>query len=118
MTNNIADQSDEQIVTLAEPLLQNLLDGANDLNYDKFSRDFSHGMKTVMPHDMFMEKTVGIQHVRGKCISRKALGVLRKNRTALVIWSAQYDKTDDDMLIQLKVVIEDNKLVISSVLIT
>jgi len=118
MPDNINDNSDEQIIALAEPLLQNLLDGANELNYEKFSRDFSHGMKTVIPHDMFMEKTIGIHHVRGKCISRKALGVLRKNKTALILWSAQYDKTSDDMLIQLKLSYENGQLVITGALIT
>lgn len=118
MTQSIVEKTDEQIIALAEPLLQNLLDGANALNYNKFTHDFSHSMKTVMPHDLFMEQTIGLQHVRGKCASRKPLGVLRKNKTALVIWSAQYEKTDDDMLIQLKLVFEKDKLTISSALIT
>jgi len=118
MTKTIVESTDEQIIALAEPLLQNLLDGANALNYEKFTHDFSHSMKTVMPHDLFMEQTIGLQHVRGKCVSRKPLGVLRKNKTALVVWSAQYEKTDDDMLIQLKLVFENDKLVISSALIT
>ncbi|WP_455222248.1 hypothetical protein [Kaarinaea lacus] len=118
MTENIVDRSDKKIIKLAEPMLQNLLDGSNELNYEKFSRDFSHGMKTVMPHEMFMEQSVGIRQVRGKCVSRKALGVLRKNKTALVVWSAQYEKTSDDMLIQLKLSYEDEHLVISDALIT
>ena len=118
MTKPIVGKTDEEIITLSEPLLQNLLDGANALDYEKFTRDFSHGMKTVMPHDLFMEQTIGLQHVRGKCVSRNPLGVLRKNKTALIIWSARYEKTDDDMLIQLKLVYENDKLVISSALIT
>ena len=118
MTEPIVEKTDEEIITLSEPLLQNLLDGANALDYEKFTRDFSHGMKTVMPHDLFMEQTIGLQHVRGKCVSRNPLGVLRKNKTALIIWSARYEKTDDDMLIQLKLVYENDKLVISSALIT
>jgi hypothetical protein len=118
MTQNIVDRSDAEIIELAETLLQGLLDGSDELNYEKFSRDFSHGMKTVMPHDMFMEQSVGIRQVRGKCVSRKPLGVLRKNRTALVVWSAQYEKTSDDMLIQLKLNYEHDRLVISGALIT
>lgn len=118
MTNNIVEQSDDEIIALAEPLLQNLLDGSFELNYEKFSRDFSHGMMTVMPHEMFMEQSVGIRQVRGKCISRKALGVLRKNKTALLVWSAQYEKTSDDMLIQLKLSYENERLAISGALIT
>ena len=118
MTTTIVEKTDEEIIKLAEPLLQNLLDGANALDYEKFTHDFSHGMKTVMPHDLFMEQTIGLQHVRGKCVSRRALGVLRKNKTALILWSAQYEKTDDDMLIQLKLVFENDRLVISSALIT
>lgn len=118
MAKPIVENTDEEIIALAEPLLQNLLDGASALNYEKFTHDFSHSMRTVMPHELFMEQTIGLQHVRGKCISRKPLGVLRKNKTALVIWSSQYEKTEDDMLIQLKLVFEKDKLVISSALIT
>lgn len=118
MEKPIVEKTDKQIIALAEPLLQNLLDGANAMNYEKFTHDFSHSMRTVMPHELFMEQTIGLQHVRGKCVSRKPLGVLRKNKTALVIWSSQYEKTDDDMLIQLKLVYEKDKLAISSALIT
>jgi hypothetical protein len=118
MTKNIVDEPDAQIIALAEPLLQNLLDGTDKLSYEKFSHDFSHGMKTVMPLEMFMEQAIGIQHVRGKCVRRKALGVLRKNQTALVVWSARYEKTADDMLIQLKLSYENDRLAIIGALIT
>ncbi len=118
MYSTIVEDSDERIIALAEPLVQNLLDGAEAQDYGKFSRDFSHSMKSVMPHDLFMEQTIGLHHVRGKCTSRKPLGVLRKNKTVLVLWSARYEKTEDDMLIQLKLVMENGKLVISSALIT
>ena len=118
MPNNIVDLADTKIVALAEPLLQNLLDGADTLNYEQFSRDFSNGMKIIMPHELFMEQTVAVHQVRGKCISRKALGVLRKNRTALLAWSARFDKSSDDMLIQMKLCYESDRLVISGIQIT
>ena len=117
MPNNIVDHSDEEIFALAEPLLQNMLDGASELHYAKFSKDFSHGMKSIMPEDLFLEQTIGINKVRGKCITRKTLGVLRKNKTVLVLWSARYDKTNDDMLIQLKLSYEHDALVITGALI-
>jgi hypothetical protein len=113
VTVNIVDQTDEKIATLAEPLLQNMLDGAHELHYAKFSRDFSHGMKMIMPEDLFMEQTIGINQVRGRCTTRKLLGILRKHKTALALWSARYDKTPDDMLIELKLTYEHDKLVIT-----
>lgn len=117
MPDNIVDHSDEEIIALAEPILENMLDGMAALNYAKFSGDFSHGMKTIVPEDLFLEETIGINQVRGKCVARKTLGVLRKNKTALIVWSAQYDKSDDDMLIQLKLTYERDALVITGALI-
>lgn len=118
MADNIVDNSDEEIIALAEPLLQNMLDGASELNYDKFSRDFSHGMKSVIPEDLFLEQTIGFNQVRGQCVSRKILGVLRKNRTVFILWSARYDKNNDDMLIQLKLAYEHDRLAITGAAIT
>ena len=63
MKKSIVEQSDVEIIRIAEPLLQNLLDGADALDYEKFTRDFSHGMKTVMPRDLFMEQTIGLQRI-------------------------------------------------------
>ncbi|MGD8569468.1 MAG: hypothetical protein PVJ39_15390 [Gammaproteobacteria bacterium] len=118
MPDNIVDDSDEEIIALAEPLLQNMLDGGNALKYAKFSRDFSHGMRSTIPEDLFAEQSIAVNRARGQCISRQPLGVLRKNKTALILWSARFDKSNDDMLIQLKIAYDHGKLVITGATIT
>jgi hypothetical protein len=118
MPENIVDHSDEEIIALAEPLLQNMLDGGYALNYSKFSRDFSHGMRSTIPEDLFAEQSIAVNRARGQCVSRQPLGVLRKNKTALIVWSAHFDKSNDDMLVQLKVTYDDGKLAITGATIT
>lgn len=118
MPDNIVDHSDEEIIALAEPLLQNMLDGGNALNYAKFSKDFSHGMRSTIPEDLFAEQSIAVKQVRGQCMSRRPLGVLRKNKTALILWSAHFDKSNDDMLIQLKITYDHGELAITGATIT
>ena len=109
MAEEITEKTDAEITAVAEPILQNMLDASYALDHERFIRDFSEHYKTAVPEDKFREKTTKLIESDGQCVSRKLLGVLRKGETALVVWSAKYDKTEDDTLIQLMITREGER---------
>ena len=41
MAEEITDMTDEEIIAVAEPILQNMLDTSYALDYERFTRDIS-----------------------------------------------------------------------------
>lgn len=109
MAKEIADMTDKEIIAVAEPILQNMLDTSYALDYERFIRDISETYKKAVPEDKWREKTSKFIESDGQCVARKLLGVLRKGEAALVVWSAKYDRTEDDTLIQLKIAREGER---------
>ena len=113
MAKEITEMTDEEITAVAEPILQNMLDTSYALDFERFIRDFSETYKKAVPEDKFREKTIELIESDGQCVARKLLGVLRKGKAALVVWSAKYDKTEDDTLIQLMITKEGERYVVT-----
>jgi hypothetical protein len=112
MAEEITEQTDEEIIAIAEPIVQNMLESSYALDYERFTRDISEHYKKAVPENKFHEETTKLIGSDGQCVARKLLGVLRKGEAALVVWSAKYDKTEDDTLIQLMITREGERYLV------
>jgi hypothetical protein len=97
----VIGNTDEQVRTIAAPILDNILEGIKTGDYAKYVKDFDQTMKDALPQSMFIISNMQIQHLFGQYLSSHYLGFLNKNHQTLVLWKARYDKTEDDVLFKL-----------------
>jgi major membrane immunogen (membrane-anchored lipoprotein) len=89
-----ADVSVDQqsVLAYADPIVDNLLEGFNEGNYTKFSRDFDEQMKNGLPEPVFNQTRQQIVSKVGLYKSRTVSKVQKQGRGTIVIYDAEFEK--------------------------
>ncbi len=91
----------KKIKAIADPILDNVLDGFKFDDYRRYSRDFDPALKVVGARTQFYNVSRYMQRALGNYIARDYLGTLRKGDMIIVLWKGTFDKTSDNVLIKL-----------------
>jgi len=93
--------SDKQIISIADPILDNILAGFRENDYGRYSRDLDDMVKESVTEERFPKVSGQIRQQVGVYRSRQYLGSLRKGAMTVVLWKGSFDGTPDDVLIKL-----------------
>ncbi len=91
----------QEIKTIADPLLDNILDGFKYDKYTQYSRDFDPALKVIGSRTKFFKVSRHIRSSLGNYLYREYMGSLLKGDMIVVLWKGKFDKTKNDVLIKL-----------------
>jgi len=110
---DVIGNTDDEVRRIADPIMDNILDGMKSEDYMKYSRDFAKIMKGALPKEKFLTGNEQIKIIFGQYVSREYLGFLKKGNMTLVLWKARFDKTTDHVLIKLTLSKQDGKYLVT-----
>ena len=93
--------NDQQVKSIAEPIVDNLLGGFNEGNYKQYSKNFDSAMREAIPEKKFQQVRQDLLKKLGKFQDKKYLGFLNQAPYTIVLWKGKFDKTKNDILIKL-----------------
>lgn len=93
--------SDQQVRSLAEPILDNLLAGFNQGDYAKYSKDFDAALREAIPEKKFQQVREDILKKFGKYREKNYLGFLNQEPYTVALWKGAFAGTQNDILIKL-----------------
>ncbi|MFH1093681.1 MAG: hypothetical protein V1739_05965 [Candidatus Omnitrophota bacterium] len=91
----------QEIKAIADPLLDNILDGFKFDKYTTYCRDFDPALKVVGSRTKFFKVSRHIKSSLGNYLYREYMGSLLKGDMILVLWKGKFDNTKSDVLIKL-----------------
>ena len=103
----------QEIRDIAEPILDNILDGFKFDDYLRYSKDFDPALKVIGSRTKFFKVNRYIQSSLGNYLAREYMGSLRKGDMIIVLWKGTFDKTRNDVLIKLVVTERNNRYLVS-----
>jgi hypothetical protein len=109
----VIGKDDQEIKAAADPILDNLLAGMNEGNYQQYARDFDDTLKDAIPEKKFSQTRTQILEKLGKYQSRSYLGALKQGNMSVVLWKGRFEKSDSDVLIKLVVSKRQDKIVVT-----
>lgn len=109
----VIGKTDNEVRTIAEPILDNILKGMKTSDYASYSRDFNNTMKKGLPEKKFLAVNQQIRNQLGDYKSREYLGFLKKRGMTVVLWKSTFDKSKDDILIKLTVSKQKDKYLVT-----
>jgi hypothetical protein len=109
---DIIGTADQQVQAAADPIVDNLLAGFNEGDYQKYSKDFDPTLKESLPESRFKQVRSEILQKIGKYQSRKYLGFLNQNKFSVVLWKGKFSDTTSDVLIKLVTSKRPDKVVV------
>lgn len=103
----IIGDNDNAVRSISEPVLDNILKGFKERDYDAYIRDFAPSLKESTSPQKFIKTDKTIKKTIGSCLGKTYLGFLSRGDMTVVLWKAKFSKTKEDVLIKL--VMKKNK---------
>jgi hypothetical protein len=94
-------QDNPEVQAVANPILDGVLKGFSEEDYDLYSQYFDDTLKDVISQKKFLQTRNSILKSIGAYQSRSYLGFLQKGKTTVVLWKGRFAKSADDVLIKL-----------------
>lgn len=102
--------SDKEILDIATSLMNNLMDGSSERDYEKHSKDFTKRLKDIVTKENF-EKQFKDNNL-GEFTRRELLTIIRKKASILVLWKQWLSKSTDKFLAEIVIVNKDGRYLV------
>jgi hypothetical protein len=94
-------QDNREVQAVADPILDRVLKGLQEGDYDLYAQNFDDTLKDVISKKKFLQVRNSISKSIGAYKSRRYLGYLQKGKTTVVLWKGKFSNRADDVLIKL-----------------
>ncbi|WP_190367199.1 hypothetical protein [Pseudoalteromonas sp. S16_S37] len=107
---NWLELSDNEIMKLVTPIMNNLMDASSEIDHEKHVRDFSENMKNIVTKEELEKQCKIYQKTLGFFTKRELVGIFKKKGDVRVFWKQWYSKSDDEFLAFVHIVQRNGKL--------
>ena len=93
---NWLQMSDEEILNIANPIMDNLMQASTDINHERHVQEFSSRLKTIVTKEYFEKQCKEYQQELGYFSKREFVGIFKKATDVRVFWKQWYTKSSDE----------------------
>ncbi len=115
---NWMEMTDQQIMDIAKPIMDNLMQASTDIDHENHVRDFSDKMKEIVHKENFEAQCEDYQEVLGYFTKRELVGIFRRQTDVRIIWRQWYTKSADEHIAMLHLVERDQRIQVVNVFVS
>ena len=90
--------SDDKIMNIANPIMDNLMQASTDINYERHVKDFSEKLKSIVTKDNLEAQCKKYQSELGLFSKREFVAIFRKSNDVRVFWRQWYSKSQNEFV--------------------
>lgn len=110
---DVIGDNDAEVKTIAEPVLENILEGFKVNDYITYSRDFDATLKEAISEDKFYQTDKWFDNTLGPLVSKEYLGFLKQGEMTVILWKGKFEYSENDVLIKLVMSRRDDGCVVT-----
>lgn len=103
------NMNEKEILNIVEPIMDNCLEGSNEANHQKHTRDFTERMKNIITPENLKKQLS--QSPRAYFTKRKFIHIFRRNKSIGVVWKQSISTSNDELMNQT-IFVEINKKIL------
>jgi hypothetical protein len=108
---DFSSKQNKDILNIAEPIMTDIIEGSNENNYEKLSKEFSSIMLKTVPKEEFERQIAESREKIGNIKNeREFLSCIYRDSGVTVLWKAYYENKKGEVLAQLTLDEEDGKI--------
>jgi hypothetical protein len=89
---NWLERSEAEILAIANPIMDNLMQASTDIDHERHVRDFTEQLKAIVTKENLAAQRKEYQVKLGNFSEREFVAVYRKETVAAVFWKQKYTK--------------------------
>ncbi|MEM9152173.1 MAG: hypothetical protein AAGB19_17195, partial [Cyanobacteria bacterium P01_F01_bin.3] len=102
-------KSDEEILLIAAPIMDNLMEGSTEQDWEKHTKHFTEGAKASLSEKELLKQCEEYQLSHGYFGDREFIGITRHPEYVNVLWKQRMTKASGEYLATLTLVQKDGE---------
>ncbi len=114
---NFEEMSDSEILSIANPIMDNLMQASTEIDHERHVRDFTDRMKNIVTNEYLHKVCEQYQREKGYFTSRKVVAVFKRPDSAAIVWKQSFTKAKGEFVAEMVLVEFKNKYLVDHVMI-
>ena len=114
---DLAQKSDEEILAVAGPIMDNLMEASTAIDYERHTRDFTERAKSVLSKSALESICAQYQSTKGFFAKREFVAVFRRPESVAVVWRQAFTKAPGEFVAELVLVQQDGTYLVDHVMV-
>ena len=114
---DLAQKTDEEILAVANPIMDNLMEASTAIDYERHVRDFTERAKGVLSKDALESICKHYQRTKGFFGKREFVATFKRPKSVAVVWRQQFTKIPGEFVAELVLVQNDGKYQVDHVMV-
>jgi hypothetical protein len=106
---NFESLSEQEIMTIATPIMDNLMAASTRIDHEAHIKDFTDRMKQIVTEPYFEQVCHQYQAKKGVFLHREALAVLKRPDSAAILWKQFFTKVPGEFVAEMVLVEQDGQ---------
>lgn len=116
-TMDLAQKPDDEILAVADPIMDNLMQASTAIDYERHIRDFTDRAKAVLSKSALELMCKEYQSTKGFFGQRKFVAVFRRQESVVVVWQQAFTKAPGEFVAELVLVKKGGKYLVDHVMV-
>jgi hypothetical protein len=114
---DLSRKSDEEILSVANPIMDNLMDASTAIDYERHIRDFTDRLKGVLSKERFEWICRDYQSTKGFFAKRQFVAAFRRTESVAVVWKQSFTRQPGGFVAEMVLVQQDGKYLVDHVMV-
>ena len=106
---NFEDLSDTDILEIATPIMDHLMEASTRIDYEAHVRDFSDRMKKIVTKEYLRKVCEQYQAEKGFFAERQPVAVFKRPDSAAIIWKQRFTKAKGEFVAEMVLVRQNGR---------
>jgi hypothetical protein len=106
---NFEKMSEKEILEIANPIMDNLMDASTHIDHERHIRDFTDRMKNIVTEDYLQKICKSYQSEKGFFSERIPVAVFKRPDSAAIVWKQSFTKAKGEFVAEMVLVHHNGK---------
>lgn len=113
----LSEMSDAEIMAVATPIMDNLMDASTAIDHERHVRDFTDRAKSMLTKDYFQSICEQYQKAKGFFSEREFVAIFRRPDSVAIIWKQRFTRQPGEFVAELVLLQKEGRYLVEHVMV-
>lgn len=114
---NLEQMSEEQILGIANPIMDNLMAASTAIDHPRHVRDFTDRLKSIVTPEHLRRVCEQYQREKGYFSKRESVAVFKRPGAAAIVWKQWFTKAQGEFVAEMLLVEQEGTYLVDHVMV-
>jgi len=114
---NFEEMSENEILNIANPIMDNLMDASTKIDHERHIKDFTDRMKNIVSKEHLQKVCEHYQDEKGFFTERTFVAVFKRPNSAAIVWKQSFSKAKGEFVAEIVLVNKNGKYLVDHAMV-